>query len=66
MTIEKNGGVYVLICDVCGEKAEEDFGGFYDAVDYRNTHGWETRPDFFRAGEWENVCPHCQEEELGG
>lgn len=31
MTIEKEGYLYCLYCDICGEKADESFNKFMDA-----------------------------------
>ncbi len=58
--IDKQSGQYHLICDICGEEAEEIFDDFYDAVDYKKQNGWKSQK---RMGEWEDVCPGCQEVE---
>ena len=60
MTIECNGDLYFLTCDVCGEAASEKFYDFYDAVDYKKREGWKSQK---HRGEWEDVCPECQEAE---
>ena len=57
MTIEKEGSKYYLYCDICGEEAEEFFG-FYEAVQYKKQNGWKSQK---YKGEWEDVCPECQE-----
>ena len=56
--IQRYYHVYYLICDVCGERAEEEFDTFDDAVDYKIDSGWKSQK---RRGEWEDVCPNCQE-----
>lgn len=48
---------YLLVCDVCGERAEPDFDAFDDAVDFKIDHGWKSQKQH---GEWEDVCPDCQ------
>ena len=56
--IDKQSGRYHLICDICGEEAEEDFDDFYDAVEYKKAEGWKSQK---RNGQWEDVCLDCQE-----
>lgn len=56
--IDKQSGRYHLICDICGEEAEEGFDDFYEAVEYKKTEGWKSQK---RNGQWEDVCPDCQE-----
>lgn len=57
--IEQFAGMYSLICDVCGEEAEETFWDFHEAVEYKRANGWKSQK---HKGEWEDVCPECQEE----
>ena len=54
----KSFGFCSLTCDVCGEEADETFDDFYDAVEYKKNEGWKSQK---RNGEWEDVCPDCQE-----
>ena len=56
--IDKFGGVYSLTCDICQEEAPEQFFDFSEAVDYKKQNGWKSQK---RKGEWEDVCPECQE-----
>ncbi len=56
--IDKQSGRYHLVCDICGEEAEEDFDNFYEAVEYKKTGGWKSQK---RNEEWEDVCADCQE-----
>lgn len=58
--IESISGSYILICDICGEGACKDFDDFYEAVDYKKKEGWKGKKI---NGEWQDVCPDCQEEE---
>jgi hypothetical protein len=58
MAIEKINDFYGLYCDICGEEASELFDEFHEAVDYKNANGWKSR---WCRGEWEDVCPECQE-----
>jgi len=55
--IEKDGGMYILICDICGEEANETFFDFYDAVQFKRENGWKSQK---YNDEWEDVCPECQ------
>ena len=55
--IEKIHGEFNLVCDICGNAAE-GFEDFEDAVKYKKQHGWKSQR---RGGEWEDVCPECQE-----
>lgn len=57
--IDKQSGQYHLICDICGEEAEETFDDFYEAVQYKKAEGWKSQK---RNGQWEDVCPGCQGE----
>jgi len=56
--IDKQSGRYHLICDICGEEAEETFDDFYDAVEYKKENGWKSQK---RNSGWEDVCPKCRE-----
>lgn len=60
MSIGKNGEKdgFVLMCDCCWEEAPERFSEFYDAVEYKKSEGWKSQK---RNGEWEDVCPDCQD-----
>jgi len=58
MTIERDGDRYHLTCDVCGEATGEKFYDFYDAVNFKKREGWKSQK---HRGEWEDVCPECQE-----
>ena len=53
-------GRYYLVCDVCGKEEDKTFRDFQDAVDYKKESGWKSQK--YR-GEWEDVCPECQEEQ---
>lgn len=57
--IEKTYGAYYLRCDRCGESSAGPFEDFYDAVNFKKTHGWKSEKD--ENGEWEDVCPDCAE-----
>lgn len=56
--IDKNHGKYNLICDICGEMAEEEFDDFMEAVDYKKQNGWKSQKV---SGNWQDVCPECRE-----
>ena len=55
--IDKIKGIYVLICDCCGEE-KDTFDNFYDAVEYKKANGWKSQ----RFNDvWIDACPECQE-----
>ena len=58
--IDKAYGEFILICDICGEEAPCRFAEFYGAVKYKKIFGWKSQ---FINGQWEDVCPECQEAE---
>lgn len=60
--IQKFDGLFFLTCDVCQGEADETFFEFSEAVQYKKDNGWQSRK---RNGEWEDVCPDCQDEEMG-
>ena len=47
---------YWLTCDNCGE--DFDLETFDDAVDYKKENGWLSEK---YNGEWQDICPECQE-----
>jgi hypothetical protein len=58
--IDKEGCLFILYCDVCGEAVDKDFYEFQEAVDYKKANGWKSQTYH---GEWEDVCPDCWGEE---
>lgn len=58
MTIEGSREIYSLTCDICGEDAPKTFFEFMDAVNYKKREGWKSQK---RKGEYEDICPECQE-----
>jgi len=57
--IERLNSFYYLVCDVCGEEAEEQFFDFFEVVDYKKKYEWKSKK---RNSEWEDICPECQQE----
>ena len=57
--IDKSFGTFNLICDICGDSADEPFYDFHDAVAYKKANGWKARKE---DGEWIDVCPERQED----
>lgn len=63
MSINRNGKVFLLICDCCGEIDEDDYDDFDDAVKAKKENGWTSR---CVNGSWEDWCPDCTQEEIKG
>lgn len=59
MSIERFGNIYTPTCDRCGAELPGEFD-FYDAVNAKKREGWKSRKT---NGEWEDICPDCQESE---
>ena len=57
MSIEKNYGMYQLVCDICCEPAQGEFGNFSDAVEYKKKNGWRS---VHNGLDWRDDCPDCQ------
>ena len=56
--IDKEGDLFILYCDICGDAADEDFFEFCEAVNYKKQTGWKSQ---WHQGEWRDICPECQE-----
>ena len=50
------GGIVMI--EKCYEAPMNTFPDFMDAVDYKKNNGWKSQK---RDGEWEDVCPECQD-----
>ena len=59
MSINNYSGVYVLVCDNCGEEPD-GFSSFEAAVEAKNDYGWKSRKV---NGSWEDWCDECLEDE---
>ena len=57
MSIEKDYGVYYLVCDICGQADDEEFDCWSEASDYAKETDWEQK---YEGGGWINICPECQ------
>lgn len=55
--IEKQWDTYILVCDICGEKAETEYHSWDDAVYGKKNEGWQSKKD---SNVWLDVCPNCQ------
>lgn len=55
--IDKQYGKYVLVCDICGDAASEDFETFQGAVEYKKENNWKSKK---QGSEWLDICPDCQ------
>lgn len=55
--IDRSYGRFELVCDICGEVADDDFETFHDAVDYKKSEEWKS----IKVGvDWQDTCPNCQ------
>jgi hypothetical protein len=54
--INKEYGDFVLSCDICGHEVKP-LDDFNEAIEYKKDNGWRSQK---RNGEWEDVCPKCQ------
>jgi hypothetical protein len=61
MSITNLHGLFLLTCDICGEEHPDVFSSFEEAVEAEKDDGWKTQK---YDGEWEDVCPECQENEI--
>ena len=46
-----------LTCDICGEEID-GFLDFENAVAHKRSEGWKSEK---HKGEWQDICPECQE-----
>lgn len=58
--IEKEYGHFIIACDVCTNEADAAFDTWQDAVDCRESEGYQA---LLIDGRWVDVCPECQEVE---
>jgi hypothetical protein len=57
MSVQKEGKIYFLVCDICGNAEDKDFEFWGDAVDYAKDSEWQQR---YEGGGWIDICPECQ------
>ncbi len=57
MSIEIQFGKSLIICDICGESSEEQWGTFQEAIDEKKRIGWASKKD--KHG-WKDICKECQ------
>jgi uncharacterized protein YycO len=60
VSIERDDGVYVAICDDCGDTEDFNLDDFSDVVDAMKERGWKSKKI---DNEWENHCPDCVKSE---
>jgi len=63
--IDQDGeDAFRLLCDNCGDDADEIFESFQDAVDYKTNRSnkWASLKDSH--GEWHDLCPSCNTMEV--
>lgn len=46
-------------CDVCGNELHTETANFDSAREKLRNEGWQTRK---RRGDWEHICPGCQDD----
>lgn len=56
--IDKDFGVFKLVCDNCEERSEDSWDTFQDAVDAKKELGWESQGS---SKGWKDICPECAE-----
>lgn len=56
MSIERDYGQFIPVCDYCGDQLPA-VDSFPEAVQAKRDAGWVSREV---DGEWEDVCPDCQ------
>jgi len=63
VSIERFHGFFTPVCDYCEARLPAG-ESFMEAVDIRKQAGWKSRKD--KHGDWEDMCPECQEAERNG
>ena len=58
MSIDKEYGKYIPVCDGCG-KILEPTQNFSNALKAMENDGWSRR---IEGNDWKNYCPACEEE----
>ena len=58
MSIERNGNVYIPVCDYCGDELPEEWN-FYGAVIAVKQANWRSVKD---NDDWSHYCPECYSE----
>ena len=59
MSIQREYGMEVLRCDICGNPDEGiKFDIWEEALSYKKENGWKTKKE---GGGWIDICPDCQE-----
>ncbi len=63
MTFRQTQGMYVFICDECGDESDPESLGvgsakpdFKEAWEFTKREGWRARKEL---GEWKHYCPDC-------
>jgi hypothetical protein len=59
MIFRYHDSVYALVCDSCGDEADETFDSFMEAVEFKKDrdNNWRSVKD--KNGDWQDVCPSC-------
>lgn len=58
MSVEKEYGKFIVICDLCDESMPAA-DNWNDALSEAKAEGWQSK---CVAGTWENYCPLCKED----
>jgi hypothetical protein len=58
MSIDKQHGKYIAICDTCGDTDGQEFESYGECVDHKRNENWKSKRDY--SGEWTDTCPSCQ------
>lgn len=59
MSLEKEKGKFVVVCDICGKSSSEeayDLENFYDVLEFLADNGWASKKV---DNEWTHTCEEC-------
>lgn len=59
MSVDKDGEVHTLYCDVCFYEVEDKFYSFKSVAEYKKANGWTSTKE---KNIWFDICPICKKE----
>lgn len=57
MSVEKEEGRFVFVCDVCGDELQTDERNWNEALEVKRFEDWGSRKE---GGAWIDVCESCK------